>query len=167
MGDESGANEYSRSSLALASVGQFPDLMAYGRLTRGTYHRHFGKPEEAIPDYNAALSESRRLGIRRLEVEALSELSRVALALGDHDTARHRAMGALMIANRNGLGLRVTHSLLVLGLALIRGNQVELGVAHLNHAHDLGMKQEYWLRTQEAEYELRKAGRWKEREFLE
>ena len=98
------------------------------------------------------------MGIHRLEADVLSELSRLALDLGDTETARLRAIESLMIANELRLGLRQTHGLVTLGLAMIRADQRDLGIAYLKHAKHLASTQEYWLRAREAEVELQKLG---------
>ncbi|NIR27841.1 MAG: hypothetical protein GWN84_00580, partial [Gammaproteobacteria bacterium] len=80
------------------------------------------------------LRMARNIGIRRLEADALSELSRLALDLGDAENARRRAMGALRLSNELGLGLRKTHGLVVLGLATVRAGPMDLGKSYLRQA---------------------------------
>ncbi len=151
LGDLERADEYLRSSYALAANSRFEDLVAYARTARGRLRREQGALPEANAEYHAALAEARRLGIRRLEAEILTGLCRVALALGDNALARRRAMAALGMANELGLGLRRTLSLRLLGAATVRAGQRRLGRAYLRLAKRLGDAQQYWLQTREAE----------------
>jgi len=152
------AERYFRSSRALAQTSEAEDLVAYARAAAGRWYREKEMFSEANAEYGAALATSRKLGIRRLEAEILLGLSRTALLLGDGDLARQRAMASLALANELGLGLRVTQSLLVLGLAMRAIGQPGLGVAYLELARDRGNWQEYWLRSREAEMALSEVG---------
>ncbi len=109
-------------------------------------------------EYNTVLGEGQRIGMRRLQAEALTELSRLAYDLGDAQVARQRAIESLRIANDLILGLRQTHNLVVLGMATIQTGQRDLGVAYLTHAKKIADRQEYWLRSYEAEEHLQKYG---------
>jgi tetratricopeptide (TPR) repeat protein len=146
------------TSRALAEAANYPELVAYVRLTSGHIYRKRENLPNALLEYNAALSEARRIGIRRLEAEALSELARLALNLGDTQVARQRAIESLKIANEFSLGLRQTHGLVLLGLASIKGGQRNLGAAYLKHAKKMADQQHYSLRGREAEEELRLIG---------
>ena len=98
------------------------------------------------------------MGIRRLEADVLSELSRLALDHGDTEAACTHAMEGMRIANELGLGLRQCHGLVVLGLAALKAERRDLGIAYLRVAYRLSRKAGYWLRAQEADKELRKLG---------
>lgn len=148
------AEQYLQSSHALAASIRAEDLLAYARTARGRLYREKSSFELANRELHAALGEARRLGIRRLEAEVLTGLSRVALALGDTALARRRAMAALGIANELGLGLRQTQSLVLLGRATVKAGQMPLGAAYLRLAKKLGEEQGYRLRSREAEQEL-------------
>lgn len=152
------AEEYLRSSHALAASIHADDLLAYARTARGRLRREEGSLPEATAEYYVALAEARRLGICRLEAEILSGLSRVALDLGDNALARRRAIAALGLANELGLGLRQNLCLFLLGLATVRSGQPKLGAAYLRLARKLGDAQQHWLRNREAERELQKLG---------
>lgn len=152
------AAEYVGSSRALAASGQAQDLLAYARTAQGRLYREQGAFAMANAEYHAALTDARRLGIRRLEAEILTGLARLALRLEDAALARRRAMAALGIANELGLGLRQTQSMLVLGVATARAGQPQLGRAYVRLAKQLGNEQEYWLRSREAEEHLQKLG---------
>jgi tetratricopeptide (TPR) repeat protein len=152
------AEAYVRSSRAVAEAGGAVDLVAYARANWGRLLREQGRTFEANAEYQLALSESCRLGIRRLECEILTGLARLALGAGDAELSRRRAMVALAIANELSLGLRRTQSLLVLGLATLRVGQPRLGVAYLRLAKKLGEAQEYRLRSREAEEQLIELG---------
>jgi tetratricopeptide (TPR) repeat protein len=152
------AQQYLQVSRALATSDRAVDLIAYARAAQGRFHWSQDSFRAANAEYHAALAEARRLGIRRLEAEILSGLSRVALSLGDAALARRRAMAALAIANELGLGLRQTQSLLVLGLATVKAGQPRLGAAYLRLAKSLGDEQEYWLRSRDAEQQLQEMG---------
>jgi tetratricopeptide (TPR) repeat protein len=156
--DPARAEISARSSRALAENGQYPDLIAYARMAAGRVHRVRGSLEQATSEYSAALQEAHRLGISRLEAEVLSELSRLALDLGDALVARQRAMEALQLANELRLGLGQTSSMMVLGLATTRTGQRNLGVRYLWHARSLSVQQEFWLRKKEIEEHLQRLG---------
>jgi len=148
------ARERALQSWARAEAGRHPDLVAYARTALARVLCAERALEEATPQYHAALTRARELGIARLESEILCELARLALVLGDSAIARQRAMSSLCIANELGLGLRQTQSLLVLGLATVKSGQVRLGVAYIKHARALAIRQEFWLRSREAEGHL-------------
>lgn len=152
------AEKYVRSSRALAQTGEAEDLVAYARAATGRWYREQRLFTEANAEYGAALATSRKLGIHRLETEILLGLSRTALLLGDGELARQRAMASLALANELGLGLRVTQSLLALGLATRAIGQSGLASAYLELARELGDRQEYWLRSREAERALAELG---------
>jgi tetratricopeptide (TPR) repeat protein len=158
LGDMDGAKEFILESRALAEAERYPELVAYARVSLGHWYRVKTQYPQALHEYNAALSESRRIGIRRLESEALSELSRLACDLGDAQTARQRATDALRIANESSLGLRQTHCLVVLGRATVLAGDHSLGIAYLKHAQTLAKRQEYWLRGGEADEQLQQLG---------
>jgi tetratricopeptide (TPR) repeat protein len=146
------------SGRARAEAAHYPDIVAHYRLSAGHMHRQRRKIDEAMRNYLAALEEAREMGLRGLEADALSELSHLALDVGDTQTAIDRAIEALQIANELSLGLRKTHGLLVLGLALIGSKKNHLGAAYLRHAKGLAEGQGYWLLAREADEQLRKLG---------
>lgn len=152
------AERYVRSSWVQAEAGGARDLVAYARTARARWCREQDRLAEANGEYQAALVEARRLGIRRLEAEILTGLARVALKLGDAGLARRRAYGALAIANELGLGLRKTQALIVLGLATVAAGQPKLGIAYLELGKNLGDRQQYWLRSREADKKLQELG---------
>ncbi len=156
LGQAKEAGYLLRQCRALAETGDHPDLVAYARNSVGHLHRVQGQPLEARREYTAALADSRRMGIRRLEADVLSELSHLALDQGDPESARLRAMESMRIANELGLGLRQCHGLVVLGRASLLAEQRDLGEAYLRVAHRLCRVRGYWLRAQEAETELRR-----------
>lgn len=147
-----------QQSLSLAEANRYPELVAYARLSYGHLHRVEKEYAKALIEYNAALKAAREIGVRRLESEALSELSQLAYDLGDAQIARQRALEALRIANESVLGLRQTHCLVVLGKATIHAGQIKLGLAYLEHARKLAKRQGYWLRGREAEELLQRHG---------
>ena len=158
LGEKKKAKSYILNSRSLAEAGRYPELVAYARLSYGHWHRVQKNYEEALHEYDAALVEARRIGVRRMESEALSELSRLACDLGDAQIARQRAIEALRIANESALGLRQTHGLIVLGRATILAGERKLGISYLKHAKKLANRQEYWLRASEAEEQLQRLG---------
>lgn len=152
------AEEYLRSSHALAASVHADDLLAYSRTVQGRLFRERGSLREATGEYHTALADARRLGIRRLEAEILAGLCRVALDLGDTALARKRAMAALGLANELGLGLRQSQCLILLGLATLRSGQPKLGAAYLRLGKKLGDAQRHWLHHRHAEQELQRLG---------
>jgi tetratricopeptide (TPR) repeat protein len=152
------AKHFIESSRALAEAGDYPELVASARMSHGHWFRKQGHFAEALREYNAALGEARRIGIRRLECEVISELARLALDLGEAELARQRATDSLHIANELALGLKQTHDLVVLGRATIEAGQRRLGIAYLKHAKRLAHRQGYWLRGYEAEEQLHRFG---------
>ncbi|HVI72298.1 MAG TPA: hypothetical protein VM656_12545, partial [Pyrinomonadaceae bacterium] len=147
-----------QTSRSLAEAERYPELIAYARLCLGHVYRKQKEYPKAQREYNAVYDEGRRIGMRRLQAEALTELSRLAMDLGDAQVARERAIESLRIANELVLGLRQTHDLVVLGLATIETGQADLGVAYLRHAKKIAERQEYRLRAYETEEHLQKYG---------
>lgn len=145
-------------SRALAESADYRDLVAYARISQGHVYRAGGALDKAMPEYLGCLRMACQIGIRRLEADALSELSRLALDLGDAENARRQAMAALRLSNELGLGLRKTHGFVVLGLATLRTGPRDLGRTYLGQAWRMAEAQGYWLRGHEIERELEKLG---------
>jgi hypothetical protein len=167
MGKVDYARQLIRESRAVAEGGVFPDLVLYLRVTEG-HLRTKERSQESAHDgtrfdgarveYRAVLREAQRLKMRKLEAEVEFSLARLALDEGDAEAARQLAMRSLTIANELGLSLRITHSLVVLGLAMLKAEQPKLGIAYLRHARRLAYDQEYWHRGWEAERKLQELG---------
>jgi tetratricopeptide (TPR) repeat protein len=153
-----GAASLVRTSTALAEEGNHDDLIAYARNSEGHRLRELKRFRDAQFEYEAALRQARKTGIRRLESDVLCELARLELCLGDWETARLRVVASLKIANELWLGLRCTNGLVVLGKAMIGEHNPKLGAAYLQHARTLARKQGYLLCVQEAEKALRDQG---------
>lgn len=158
IGDLNGAETLNRMSGAFAYEGKHFDLIIYTRTAKGHLLRLRRDYRTAQLEYDAALLEARRIGIKRLEADLLCELGRLALDVGDWETARQRAVASLMIANELWLGLRRSSGLVVLGKAMIQARDPKLGAAYLRHAYTLATKQGYLFRAHEAERELRDLG---------
>jgi tetratricopeptide (TPR) repeat protein len=158
LGQLDRAEEAAQSCRALAETSGYPDLVTYSRLASGRVCRAQGKLVDATVELNAALLEATRLGLGRFQAEILAELAFLALDLGDTALARSRAIDALQISNKQSLGLRRSHSLLILGLATIKAEQRDLGIAYLKQAKKIAQSQEYWLCSREADERLEKMG---------
>ena len=130
------------------------DLVGFAQNSLGHYFRITKDYIGARAEYDRALSRAREMGIRKLEADVMSELSRLSLDLGDTETALRRAARALRIANEFGLGLRHTHALVILGLATVRAGHIELGRGYLLGALREAEEQGYHLRRREAEEAL-------------
>lgn len=154
------AEKLHRACRSRAELGrsQSLDLVAFAQATRGKVLRARERFDEAAAESRGALARARSIGIRRLEVEVLLELARLALRLGDAAVGRARAMRALGMANELGLGLRQTKGLLILGLATLQEGRPRTGAAYLRRARDLANSQQYWARAHEAEEKLREIG---------
>ncbi|MCP4657232.1 MAG: hypothetical protein GY856_17625, partial [bacterium] len=157
-GDDDQAREQIRKCRALADAANYPDLVAYARLSKGRLHRKPATLQDAVREYRACLQLAQKIGIRRLEAAVFCELSRVALDLGDAENARQRALSALRLSNELGLGLGKTDGLVVLGLATLKTGKTKLGKEYLRQALRLAEAQGYWLRGHEVERELEKLG---------
>jgi tetratricopeptide (TPR) repeat protein len=147
-----------RKSRALAEAGNFPDLVAFARVSQGHLLARRKHYKDSRQEYQSLLQEAQRMGARKLEAECQSTLSSLSLQEGDIEGARVRAMKALGLANELALGLRLTHSMVVLGLATITGGQRQLGVAYLRNARLLASEQEYWLCRWRAQTALQELG---------
>jgi tetratricopeptide (TPR) repeat protein len=135
------------------------DVVAYARLANANYLLKRKEYTEAQNEYTFALKVAQKTKLRRLETGVLSGMSRLAYELNDSEAAKQRAIEALKIANEYVLCLHQTVALLVLGRALIKkGNQRELGISCLRTARNMAKAQGYFLRKNEAEYELQQLG---------
>jgi tetratricopeptide (TPR) repeat protein len=152
------AEHHAELALSLAREGNFPDLEAYARKSRAHVWRDRDKRVEARVEYNAVMEKALGFGIKRLQADVHSELARLALDVGDWETARIRAMDSLMLANELSLGLRRTHALITLGLAMDAAGNKRLAISYLRHASALAQIQGYHLRGREAETHLRRLG---------
>jgi tetratricopeptide (TPR) repeat protein len=154
------AEERAEIALSLAREGDSPDLEAYARKTRAHVWRERDErdPKEVRAEYMAAMQHAEKFGIRRLQADIHSELARLALQVGDWETSRIRAMESLKLANELGLGLRRTHGLIVLGMAMEAGGNRNLAVSYYEHALRMSRLQGYHLRGREAEQQLLRLG---------
>jgi tetratricopeptide (TPR) repeat protein len=158
------AEEYSELALSLAREGNFPDLEAYARKSRAHVWRNRSRqdprrdPRQVRVEYDVVMDLARKFGIKRLQADIHSELARLALDVGDWETARIRAMDSLMLANELSLGLRRTHALIVLGRAMDAAGNKTLAVKYLQHAWSLAQLQGYHLRGRDAERRLQALG---------
>lgn len=152
------ADDLIHESRAIAQVDHHPDIVAFVTKSLGHWYRDQREFGKARLQYDSALARARKFGIRRLEADVLSELSKLAFDLGDYEMARIRAMEAMAIANELGLGLRRSHGLVVLGRATLKSGPRMLGLAYLRYARELADQQEYWLRAREAEKHLQHEG---------
>jgi tetratricopeptide (TPR) repeat protein len=155
------AEEHVLASRALAEAGAFPDLVLFARITEAHLLVARQRSGDAIAEYRSLLREAQDLKLRRQEAEIEFSIAYCALLQGDAESARQMALNSLRIANEHGLGLRVTHSLVILARAMIAiggvGNR-RLGVAYLREAKLRGHRQEYWHREREAELRLQELG---------
>jgi tetratricopeptide (TPR) repeat protein len=152
------AEEAARSCRALAETAGYPDLIAYASLASGQIFRARKQFVKANNELHSALREATRLDLGCLQAEILTEHARLALDLGDSALARQRALEALQISNSHSLGLRRSHSLLVLGLATVKAAQRKLGITYLQQAREIAESQEYWLCRREATEHLEELG---------
>jgi tetratricopeptide (TPR) repeat protein len=159
MGDLDQAELLIRESRALAEAGNFPDLVAFARVSHGHLLAQRERYRDSRQEYQSLLQEAQRMGARKLEAECHSTLSRLCLQEGDVEGARVRAMKALSLANELGLGLRLAHAMVVLGLATIKAGQPDLGVAYLRNARRLASEQEYWHCGWQAQAALQELGK--------
>jgi tetratricopeptide (TPR) repeat protein len=147
-----------RVALSRADEGNFPDLQAYARKSLAHVWRDRKEFSRAQGEYNAAMNMARNFGIKRLQADLYSERARLALDVGDWETARRRSIESLMLANELNLGLRRTHGLVVLGLATLASGDTHLAGHYFRHARALAREQGYHLRGREAEIYLQKIG---------
>jgi tetratricopeptide (TPR) repeat protein len=158
------AETHAELALSLAREGNFPDLEAYARKSRAHVWRDrnrqgsLGDPATVRVEYNVVMDLARKFGIKRLQADIHSELARLALDVGDWETARIRAMDSLMLANELSLGLRRTHALIVLGRAMDAAGNKQLAINYLQHAWALAQMQGYHLRGRDAEKLLQGLG---------
>lgn len=155
------------SSLALAERGSYRELEGYTRVSLARYHAVEDQWKEAIEECNAAMRIACDYRIGKLEVDVLSEQSRLNLTLGDASTATLKALEALRLATELSLELRQTRALVLLGHANVKSGITELGVECLKFAKRRARQQQYFVQAHEAEkllanfteHESRDAGR--------
>jgi tetratricopeptide (TPR) repeat protein len=143
-------------SRQLGESHYYPDMVGYARLALGNILMREGDFDKAQTEFSESLIMARDKKIRRLESGALSAMSRLSHLLNDSEAARQRAVEGLKIANEYSLCLHQTVGLIVLGQALVKNGQRDLGIACLRSARDLAKSQSYFLRMNEADYELQK-----------
>jgi len=156
LGKVTDAGNMISQSLHIGESCYYPDLVAYARLAKGNLLLRDGDSDEAQNEFNAALRIAKETKIRRLETGILSAMSRLSYHLNDSETARQKAVEALKIANEYSLCLHQTTGLIVLGKALIKSGQRDLGIAFLKSARTMSKSQSYFLRMNEANKELEK-----------
>lgn len=156
MGKLDEAQKKIEESRHLAESEYYPDLIEYSRLASAKLFFLRQQYADAQVAYQFVLAFAREKSIRQMEAEALSGLSRLSNELGDFQTARLRAVESLKISNEYLLSLHQTVGLIVLGKALMSGDQYQFGVSCMETARDLAKAQGYFLRFNEAEKELQK-----------
>ena len=157
LGKEEEAIKKIEQSRHIAESVYYPDQVAYAKLSRANYYVKKGEHIKAQNEFQHVLQVAKEKHLRRLEAGTLSGMSRLAEKLGDYSTAISRAIEALQISNEYSLRLHQTISMIVLGTALINGHQHrDLGIACLRTAKAMALKQEYFLRANEAQEELMK-----------
>jgi len=132
--------------------------MVEAQMSRGRLQSRMGKWTEARLSYDVALEMAQDIESRRLEAALRCNLARLALEQGDCGGSRDQALQSLKIANELRLGLRVSYSLVVLGLASLSEGHRGLGIAYLKQAKRLANQQQYWYRAREAEVKLQELG---------
>lgn len=148
------AYEKIEQSRHISESDYYPDLVAYARLSKANYLSKKCDYIKAQNEFQFVLRYSRDTHLRRLETATLSGMSRLADKLGDSTTAVKLAADSLKISNEYLLSLHQTQGLIVLGKALMSGDNKALGIAYLKTARDFAQRQEYFLRMNEAKEEL-------------
>jgi tetratricopeptide (TPR) repeat protein len=147
-----------RTSRGLAEQGNYPDLIERCRIAQGhLYLATPGRLKEAFAEFQRVAEEMRKRGVHSLVADAMLGSALVANEMDDAETARRRAIEALSLATEGFQGLRISDSLVVLGVATIRCGMRDLGRAYLATAADLARRQGYAVKKAEAE---REHGRW-------
>ena len=158
LSDLDAAADLIRSSRAAAEAGSHPDLVAYSRLPEADLRKRQGKPTDARLEYEAARREAQSHKARALEALVLLKLGDLSLDQGDAEGARRLALQSLNLSNQFSLGLIATRALMVLGRAMLRAGQRELGITYLEIVKQRARLQQYVLRLREAERYLQEEG---------
>ena len=148
------AEQMVRSSMAIAASENCTDMVAFCRELLAKIYNYMDKPRDAIREYLVTRTQARRLGIARLEADALLGLARVQLGLGDATAARVHATDALKLANENLLVLRQIKALVVIGQAAAQLGDFKVGMSCLEHASTLASDSEFRLAEHDAEEAL-------------
>ncbi len=154
MGELKEAEHTVRSSMAIAASENCADMVAFCRELLAKIYSRADKPRDAIREYRVTLTQARKLGIARLQADALLGLAKVQLGLGDATAARTHAIDALKIANENLLVLRQIKALVIIGQAAAQLGAFKGGVSCLRHAGTLASDSEFRLTQHDAEEAL-------------
>ncbi len=127
--------------------------MQYARVAEANY-KFWKGDDTAELGLLPALHFARRLGIAKLEVEALSIQSRIALGNGQTEVAARLALRTLSSAASLGMRLRVTAGLVQMGRVLAALQIWDAARSMLVAAIRLGSEQGYQLKVEEANREL-------------
>lgn len=148
-----------RQSLSAAELGNHPDLAHHARISMVSAARSQapkGKRVEPWADatLRAATDYAIRMGLPRLQVEVIGMMARLALDDGDVQTAGRLGRRVLAIATENGMGLRLTAGLVLMGdIAGERGERASAERVYRS-AMDLGRRQGYYMQVERAQRKL-------------
>lgn len=142
-----------RASLVAAESGGHLDLVQYARVAEANLRRRSGDfaAQEVL---SPALEFARKVGIPKLEADALKVQAHLALAHDETELAARLGIASLGIAAAHGMRLRVTAGLVLMGhVACVRGER-SAAKSLLTSAIDLGHLQGYQLQVEEADRQL-------------
>lgn len=163
FGDLGDAQRDLRLCMTYAESGRHPDLVHYARIAQanlalltGDLNSERGGHELLEP----TLEFARVVGIPRLEADALKVQAHIALGRGNTILSRKLALAVMQVAVGNGMRLRSTAALCLIGCVdRVRGNWEgarRLLLSAVEHAQ----RQGYYLMVQDAEHELLRIAAW-------
>lgn len=159
-GDLSQGERFLMEARAIARTAPvYPDLVSNLLLTEANLLLKHGRIPLALTILRRALSDAGEMGMERLAIEAQLKIARAEMVTGQFLEAAVRAQRALVEAERLGLGLARTRSMVVLGKAWVQMEHSRIaGIEKLKEARKLARQQGYWIRGDEAEVELTRLG---------
>lgn len=150
-------------SVVEAELGQHPDLVHFAQLSQALLMGN-DKAFRGAAKLSAALTFARRMGMAKLEADAKKVMAVLARREGDIERGGRLVRGVLALAGENGMRLRATSALVLVGQIAADRRDLDLANTVFRAAGDLGRHQGYYLQVEAAEKaqeaSTRRGGAW-------
>ncbi|MCF6199611.1 MAG: SIR2 family protein [Hyphomicrobiaceae bacterium] len=155
------ARDQLQLSILAASHEEQKDVLHLALVSKARLERtdHNGDNVEAVRILEAAMDYGRKMGITKIQVEALKVRAEINMIQGETEFAGRLAAQAIGLANRHGMRLREISTLLLYGTILAKRDQRALAISTIKGALGEAEKYGYQLKAQQAQSSLRDLGR--------
>ena len=146
IGKKNKASDMLAMARSTAELGGHLDLLHYARVAAANLDTD-KDTKKIMAELLEAQEFARKLRIPKLEADTGKVMSSIALRIGDLDRAARLARRSLSIAAENGMGLRVTSNLVMIGHIAREREQFKVANQVYRSAIALGRRQGYFLQA--------------------